>query len=488
MHAAAASRSRASLALPLALLAVLLVGSLLVIPDGALVDCERDGHFQRAGWLSCGVVGVNAPYGPLLPWLVAPLVSLVGTPYLAGRLVSLVALLGVALLSARAARGLGGGPGLAGLAALVVGLNGPMLFYGSMACSDLPAVALFLAACWLALRALEPRAASRLAFLAGALLAAACLVRVQYYLAAPVLLLTWALLARRPGPILAMALGFGLPLAAALLDGWVRYGSLGDAATLHLGLAAYTRNMVRAGAILDAGAAGAGSVVGLGARLHWSVALLLRVTGGLPLLGFSGALVLALGWPRHRRLLVVLLPALVLYAGLAWSHPPPDWGARRFYLFLVPICALPSLLLGRAALARWVPERRGLVALVAGVVVLATTAHGFWEVRSFRAAEPMSLLSLADDAPRGVANAYERRVVARSAELAADLEPCAPVVTNFHAVTTAVRCGFFLGDVALEGGIEGLEAMPGPDRGPVWLMTVEPGGQAMPELRAIGGE
>jgi hypothetical protein len=480
-----ASGRWASLALPAVLVLVLLLGLVLVAPDGALVDCERDGHFQRAGWVSCGVVGTNAPYGPLLPWLVAPLVPLVGTPYIAGRLLSLLALLGVVVLGARSVRGLGGGPWLAALAALAVGLNGPMLFYGSMACSDLPAAALFLLACWLALRALEPRAPLWLVGLAGAALAGACLVRVQYYIAAPVLLVAWALLARRAIPVLVLTLGFLLPVAGALADGWAHYGGPVDAAELHLGLSAYTRNLRRAGTILDAGAAGSGDVVSLGARLRWSVALIARATGGLPLLGCLAALVLALRRPRWRRLLVVLLPALALYAGLAWSHPPPDWGARRFYLFLVPLCVVPSLLLGRVVVERWLPSSRGLPALAVVLVLLGASAHGLWEIRSFRAPQLGSLLQLGDDAPRGVAGSYDRQVVARAAQLVAELEPCAAVATNFHAVTTAFRCGFFLGDVSPGELPRGIDALPLAAHEPLWWVEVPPDGKSLPTLRQI---
>ena len=481
----AASGRWVTLALPAVLALVVLLGLVLVVPDGALVDCERDGHFQRAGWLSCGIVGTNAPYGPLLPWLVAPLVPLSGTPYIAGRLLSLLSLLGVVLLSARAVRGLGGGTGLAALAALVVGLNGPMLFYGSMACSDLPAAALFLLASWLALRALDPKAPLWMAGLAGVTLAAACLVRVQYYIAAPVLLLAWALVARRPLGVQSLLTGFALPLLGAMADGWIRYGNPTDAAELHLGLAAYTRNLRRAGTILDAG--GGGDVVSLGARLRWSLALIARTTGGLPLAGGLAALVLALRSRRWRGLLVVLLPAAALYAGLAWSHPPPDWGARRFYLFLVPLCAVASLLLGRLALARWLPPSRGLAAAAVGLVLLGATAHGLWELRSFRAPQLASLFQRSSDAPRGVADRYDRQVVARAAQLGAELEPCAAVATNFHAATTAFRCGFFVGELPASELDRALEALPLPTDQPLWWLEVPPDGVSMPVLRQIRG-
>ncbi len=470
-----------ALALPAVLTLVVLVGMILVVPDGALVDCERDGHFQRAGWLSCGVGYPNAPYGPLLPWLVAPLIPVVGTPYLAGRILSLLALLGLVGLSWRAARVYGAGLGAAALTALLVGLNGPMLFYGSMACSDMPATSLFLGASWLALRGLDARGAPWRLGLAGLLLAAACLVRVQFYLPALVMLAVTPLLARRLRPGLALLLGFGLPVVLALAVGWRRYGDPGDALSLHLGLAAYTRNLVRAGAIL--GQVGVeGDAVSLGGRLAWSVQLVVRSTGGLPLLGALGALVLSLSRRRWRPLLVVLVPALALYAGLAWSHPPPDWGARRFYLFLVPVCAVATVLLGRVALQRWRPGSRALPVCLALALGLAAAAHGVWEIRSFRAPELGSLAHSSGDVPRGLASSYERGVIREVGRLGADLDACAPVATNFHAATTCFRNAWFLGDVPLEGPWTWAEDIPRGPAGELWLLWVPPGGEGSPVL------
>ncbi len=476
-----AGRARAATAILAVLIPVLLIGSILLIPDGAVVGCERDGHFQRAGWLSCGVAYTNAPYGPLLPWLVAPLIPLAGTPYLASRLLSLLALLALVGMTWRAVRSLGGGLGAASLAALLVGLNGPALHYGASACSDLPAAVLFVAGCWTAWRCLERRGSAVLAGVAGLLLAAACLVRVQYYVPAAVLLVTLPLLARRRGS-LALWLGFGLPVAAAFALGWQRYGVPGDALDLHLGLAAYTRNLARAGTIIDGGG---GEVVPLADRLSWSARLVLRATGGLPLLGAVAAAWLALGRVRWRPLLVVLLPAAALYAGLAWSHPPPDWGARRFYLFLVPLCVVPTVMVGRALLGRWVADPRILCLALGATLVLGAGVHAVWEIRSFRAPQLSSMLSLEPDAPRGLATAYDRQVVREAARLGGELDVCTPVATNFHGVTTAFRSSWFLGDVPREGEHAWAADIPVTAGQQLWLVWVPPGGSELPVIQRV---
>ena len=479
-----ASRSWASRALPAVLALVLVAGIVLLIPDGSIVGCERDGHFQRAGQLSCGLLVPNAPYGPLLPWLVAPLVPLVGTPYLATRILSLVVLLGLTALSWRAARTLGAGPGASALAALMVGLNGPMLFYGTMACSDLPATGLFVAACWLVFRSVRNPGIAWPAALAGLALAGACLVRVQYYLPAAALLLLFPLLARRARAILALWLGFALPVLAMFVLGWWIYGDVLDALNAHLGLSAYTRNLVRAGTIL--GAADAGSpVVPLGDRLLWSVFLVLRVTGGLPLVGGLAAAGLALARPRWRGLLVFIAPALVLYAGLAWSHPPPDWGARRFYLYLVPLCAVPSVLMGRAALRHWAPASRVLPRMAALVALAWVVGHGLWEIRSFRAPEPLSLLRFDPNAPRGLGTAFDRAVVRQTAQQAAGIDACVAVATNFHGATIALRNAWFLGDIAPDGSADWVDSIPLAPDDELWLLWVEPGGGRPPSLRRV---
>ncbi len=471
--------SAASLALPAALLAVAVVGLVLLNPDGSIVDCERDGHFQRAGQLACGVVAPNAPYGPLLPWLVTPLIPLLGTPYLAGRAASFLALLGAALLSWRASRELGASRGLAALVALAVGCNGPMLSYGTMACSDLPATALFLWAGWLSLRSVERDAGWRTPALAGLALAAACLVRVQYYLAVPVLGVTALALSQRRGRLaLALGLGFAVPVSVAFARGWSLYGSPVESLEQHLGLAAYSRNLLRAGDILERSAGGgAPDVVGLGARLRWAVTLMLRVTGGLPLLALSATLWLSLRRRRWRRLLVPLLPALALVAGLAWSHPPPDWGARRFYLFLVPLGALATLLPGELLLHRWLAGRRSRTT-AALLVVAAVAAHGLWELRSFR---PGVL-----PGGGGSAAAYERGVVMQARELGRDLPVCAPVATNFHPAATAFRNAWFLGDVTLEER-RWAEALPRREGEPCWMLWVPPDAGSSPELLMVEG-
>ena len=463
---------------------VLVAGIVLLIPDGSIVDCERDGHFQRAGQLSCGLLVPNAPYGPLLPWLVAPLVPLVGTPYLATRFLSLAVLLGLTALSWRAARTLGAGPGASALAALMVGLNGPMLFYGSMACSDLPATGLFLSACWLAFRSVRSLGVTWPAALAGFALAGACLVRVQYYLPAVALLLLFPLLARRVRPILALWLGFALPVLAMFVLGWWMYGSVLDALNTHLGLSAYTRNLMRVGTILAAADVGT-PVVPLGDRLLWSLVLVLRATGGLPLVGGLAAAGLALARPRWRGLLVFVVPALVLYAGLAWSHPPSDWGARRFYLYLVPLCTVPSVLIGRAALRRWAPASRLLPRAAALAVLVWVVGHGLWEIRSFRAPEPLSLLRLDPHSPRGLGTAYDRAVVRQTAQQAAELDACVAVATNFHGATIALRNAWFLGDVAPDSSADWVDAIPLAPEDELWLLWVEPGGGVSPTLRRV---
>ncbi len=480
---AAASPRLASLALPAVLAVVLVLGLILLVPDGAIVDCERDGHFQRAGQLSCGVVGPNAPYGPLLPWLALPWIPLWGTPYLATRFVSLLALLGMVALAWRACRVLGAGRGAAALAGLLVGLNGTTLFYGSMACSDLPAAALLVAALWWALRATrEPPRPALCAALAGAALAGACLVRVQYYLPAAALLVTMPLVLRRLRPSLALALGFGLPVLGALAVGWARYDSLGDALDMHLGLAAYTRNLTRASTILSDGG---GEVVPLSDRLLWSVRLVLRTTAVLPLVGLLGATVLALSRRRWRGLLVVLVPAGVLYAGLAWSHPPPDWGARRFYLFLVPLAAVATVLLGRWACARWLPRWGFASPLGALLLLVLALGHGLWDLKTFRVPEPSSLLQVEDGLRPGLSSGYERDVVRSAAGLIAGLDACAAVATNFHPAAIPVRNAVFLGDVDPDdpGWVEALPAGEGRER---WLLFVDPE-RGSPELRPVPG-
>jgi hypothetical protein len=473
-----ASRSLAALALPVVLLGVLAVGLLLLVPDGVIVGCERDGHFQRAGWASCGVAFSNAPYGPLLPRLVAPLVFLVGTPYLAGRLISLLTLLGLVAGCFFAARRLGAGRGAAALAAALVGLNGPMLYYGSAACSDLPAAALFVGAGWLGFRGLRER--PWLSFVAGMALAGACLVRVQYYLPAALMLGLALLLARGSWARLVLPLGFAIPVGLELLLGWQQHGTLGEALNAHLGLAAYARNLSRAGGILVDTEGGEG--VALGARLRWSLALVARATGGLPLLGLLGAGWLALR-RRWRPLWLILAPAAALYLGLAWSHPPPDWGARRFYLYLVPMGVVPSVLWVRAGLARWAAPRWVGACLALAALGLGA-AHALWEIRSFRAPELASLLR--DDArARGLAGVYDRQVLHEVERLAARIEPCSPVATNFHAATIPLRNAWFLGDVSLDAPGLSFVSDPVGSAGQRWLLWVPPDGVSMPELRPL---
>ncbi len=457
------------------LLVVLVVGLALAVPDGTVVDCERDGHFQRAGHLACGLTSVNAPYGPLLPYLVAPLIPIAGSAYLAGRVVSVLALLGLVLLSWHACRKLGGGLGLAALTALSVGLNGHLLYYGSMACSDLCATGFFVLAAWLALRSIRGGSSLGLAALAGMAMAAACLVRVQYYLAAPVLVVVYLALSVGPGSsrfrsACALLAGLVIPLGAGLLDGWIRYGLLSTALDAHLGLAAYTRNFVRAGAIID-GSLGQGgeAAVGLGARLAWSVRLVSRVTGGLPLLGLLGAVVLAVRGARWRAGLVVVLPALALYVGLCWSHPPPDWGARRFYLFLVPVCVVPFLLLSRQAIRRWFPGSRVSLPAAGIVCLVAVVCHATWDLARFRGGGPTgrSLLE-----PRGTTL---DRAVFRDAELLSrGVEPCTPVLTNFHAATLHFRNAHFLGPVALDAEAAWLSSLPLGNAGEVLMVWAPP--------------
>jgi hypothetical protein len=469
------------------LLLVLAVGLLLLVPDGVLVGCERDGHFQRAGQLSCGLLSPNVPYGPLLPALVAPLVPIVGSAYLASRGFSLLILLGLVALSWRAARDLGAGSRLSGLAALAVGLNGSSLYYGSAACSDLPAAAFFLLAGWAGWRAVVGRGSAPTAFLAGLALACACLVRVQYYLAAPVLLAALVMLtprARRKGVGSVATLAFAGAVALAAALGWQRWGGLQPVLDMHLGLAAYTRNLDRAGAILES--AGVGDGVGLGARLGWSLRLVLRITLGLPLLGGAAALLIALRQPRHRAWLVLLLPALVLWVGLAWSHPPPDWGARRFYLFLIPLCVVPSLLSGRALLLRWFRGVRWAPWLGAVLVLLGTGAHALWELRSFRAPQLGTLLELDPRAPRGLAKAQERAAMVQAGALVSGLDSCAVVATNYHPAATLVRNAWFVGNVSLDGPrgwVDGLTVEPGE---PAWLLWVPPPHEGEPGLLRIG--
>lgn len=468
------------------LAALLLAGALggwLLPPDGVVTDCERDGHFQRIGQVACGLAPVNAPYGPLLPWLGAALVPFAGTPYLAGRLLGLLSFLGIVALSGRAAARFGAGTVAATLAAALVALNPHLLLYGTMACTDVPASFLWLSALYLAAQAVETRGVGWRAGAAGAIGALAVLVRVQWLL--PLVALAGLLSLLTPGGarvrLGALGLflgGVALPLGIAVAFGLQRYPDLHGVLGEYLGGLAFSRAVPRLGALVAGGAPVEGAP-GFGARLAWSAWLAARVGGGVPL----GALAVGLGlaWGRRvrpwRAVLLVVLACAACWAATAWSHPPPDLGARRFFLALIP----PGIVLGVGLLAGLRPWSARVATLAAAFALLAATAFLGAELGSLRGVEVCrGWAGLPLPRPLDRADAVDRAAL-RAGEwlLSAEAPGCAPIYTNYHNAAPLFWVARFLGHSDLAAAAASLPGLAPGAR--AYLLWVPPPGVEVPE-------
>ncbi|MFH1464559.1 MAG: glycosyltransferase family 39 protein [Pseudomonadota bacterium] len=475
-----------------ALLLAAALGAWLLPPDGVLAGCERDGHFQRMGQVACGLVPANAPYGPLLPWMGAALTPLAGTPYLAGRLLGLLSLLGMVVVTWRAALRFGAGAGAAALAAALVALNPHLLLYGTMACTDMPASFLWLLALYFAAGVVDAPAGVWRPGVAGACGALAVLVRVQWL--PPVVVLGGLLVLllpaggrRRLGWVCLFLTAVLLPLGIAIALGRRHYPDLQGVIGEYLGGLAFSRAAPRLGALATGDAPVAGAP-GLAARLGWGAWLAVRVSGGLPLLGLGGALWVGL---RHRLFpwraaLLVALASGACWAATAWSHPPPDLGAGRFFLALVAPGVVVGVLLGAGALrrrARWAAA--GLLLAGAGGFLVA-------ELSALRgiASRPAWPGGPALPRPEDRASDTDRAALAAGrALLAAEDVGCTPVYTNYHNAAALFRDARFLG---AGSDAAHLDTLPGPvPAGRAWLLWVAPPGAAglvAPRVAGLGAQ
>jgi hypothetical protein len=466
------------------------LGAWLLPPDGVLADCERDGHFQRMGQVACGLMPAKAPYGPLLPWLGAALTPVAGTPYLAGRLLALFSLLGTVALTWRAVARSGAGAGAAALAAILVASNPHLLLYGTMACTDLPASALWLGALFLAATSVEEPGGAWRAGIAGACGALAVLVRVQWLLPLAVLGGLTVLLAGHPWRArlfrgLIFLAGMVLPLGIAAAVGLWHDPDLRSVLLEYLGGIAFTRAVPRLGA-LAAGGAPAEGTPGLATRLAWGAWLAVRVSGGLPLIGLVVGLGLAM-WRRMRpwrSAQLTILASGACWAATAWSHPPPDLGARRFFLALVPPGVVFAVGLS-AGLARRVP-RRGVLAGTAGLLVAAAVFFAV-ETASLRGVEARpGWAGLPLPRPENRATDTDRAAwLAGHRLLEAERPGCAPVYTNYHNAAMLFADPRFLGSGDLPAAVASLPRLAPESR--AYLLWVPPPGAAALEPPRVPG-
>ena len=142
---------------------------------------ETDGWYRMASDLGCGEVLSYALWGPIVPHATAALSPLVGSAYLANKLISLAsASVLVGLVAFGTLRHLCSWYA-ALLATTLVALAPNLLYFGTMAISDVLPVMLICAAVLAALESVGPTRRPQAALVAGLLAAMAAQCRYQYY-------------------------------------------------------------------------------------------------------------------------------------------------------------------------------------------------------------------------------------------------------------------------------------------------------------------
>lgn len=339
--------------------------------EDVFTGCEGDGHFLRAAYLRCGDLprfwqSGSASWPWVYPWATALLSPLVGTPYLAGRLVSVAAMATLTTTVFWAAWRQWRSIGTAAVAAVVIGTTPQLLYYGTLVSTDLLAVAMTSLALPCVLGALRGEALGANGLGIGVTGALASQTRYQMLplVVITVAALVWGLPAgRRLRVTVAAAAGFtGTLLVCAALpwstpDGWA-------------GLCTAWR---------AAGQPPAGAPAQVLARYAHSAGLLAWHVDYLPLLGLVALADRGLDHLRRRREgLVLLAPVFAQFVAVGWFPDPSSVELRRLFLPALPVCALGCAAAWRR-LRAWEGPRAMVTAPLVWAFVLLTVNQGFAE-------------------------------------------------------------------------------------------------------------
>jgi 4-amino-4-deoxy-L-arabinose transferase-like glycosyltransferase len=285
--------------------------------------CEYDRHFIRGMWASCGDWAVpRSHWGPIVPWLIAFLTPIFGKAFIAGKALSLLCgslLVGTTYL---AGRRILRSEFAAVFAALVVAINPVFLFYGTTACTDMPAALFVVLTVVLYLRTFE-KGDMRFAALAGLCAAVAMLMRDQaVFVVAAIAVSAIAFHPSRLSkriPLVAIFVSCAaIPVVLITLE---QGGGLE-----HL--------RSRSSDFLSSGAAVLLEQYLLSAkRLLWTL-------GFFPLIGFTFISIVGLRSERWREIFTVLIACALYFFGVGWFGDPEQNDLRRLYIPLVPAATI----------------------------------------------------------------------------------------------------------------------------------------------------
>ena len=324
-------------------------------------DCEQDQYFLAADKLICGEERlIQSTVGPVVPWLIAILGIPLGSTYLAGRLLNVLAgalLLGLVYHAGRVhGRAISAGLLAAGLLLLVP----DFLFYGTLACTDVPAALLMLLSLHFAISSHSSPEHLWRPGLAGLVAMLACLTRHQAY---------------------PFAAGLGLSLVLANPIPWkARLKSLALFACGFIGLAvlyvvvADLILSVPPAKALDLGPAALRGISLLRKKVlmgyGYSLGLIALSLGLMLPLAVVSALGLLSNARSRSKTCAALLPAVAYFLGVAWFPRSPNTDLRRLFLILVPMAAVFISLAALGLLRKIVKKKWRVAALPLFAVVL----------------------------------------------------------------------------------------------------------------------
>lgn len=336
-----------------------------------LAASETDGHVLRAGYLACGDSKLFFAGSGMWPWLQAWLTALLTHPlgegYLAGRVVSVLAMATLCATVSATAWRVWRSWELTLVAALVVGTTPQLLFYGTLATTDMLAVAITTLALPFALSVLRGERVGWSALAVGAIGALAAQARYQVFPMVIVLGATLAVVApagRRARTGLAFAAGLlgGLVVASQVM--FAPPGSWGGLAIAWSSRGRVSESLSFADSL---------------ARYANSAHLVLWHVNYLPLLGLVALARFGLDQGRPRRdALVLLAPLAAQFAALGRFPALDGPELRRLFLPFLPICALGVAVAWRR-LRLWRGPGRLVTAPLFAAWALLTVNQGFDE-------------------------------------------------------------------------------------------------------------
>lgn len=313
----------------------------LTYSPSLLLD-EGDGFYLHAKWFYCGDAGRyyylehHHLWPVLFVWLSALLTHLTHSSLIAGRLISLLAGATVVGTTYLIGREYTGSRGQGAFAAMLTGVNAHLLYYGTLATTDMLALSFGLLALLAALGAINRDNNAGWLFFTGVFVSLACLTRYQYYfLFFGLFLVFTAHVLFRPLRLarnwVLLVGGFILPMALAVLFDLSKLSDLG-------GLAHLYRKSDLVNTLGGYGFMEKERIIQLMVGYLRGIKLTAWVLGFLPLVGVWGTwrLVKNKGEKRWRPI-VLLIPLFVYFLATGWFPWPGVLNHRRLFFLFAPV-------------------------------------------------------------------------------------------------------------------------------------------------------